>query len=187
MTHESLRIIREEHAALAAMLRSLILMVQRGPKRDTETFFSVLRAMLFYVDEFPERLHHTKETDLLFPKIREIDRVMTPALQERVIECHPELAFWALNGEAALTEPKKVRSRPWPAGLDLRRQLLVRAGYRAAFVAGHGYRNRDVGIDDLLDACACAAAAARIQRGEGRRFPESPPIDAKGLRMEIWG
>ncbi len=69
MTHESLRIIREEHAALAAMLRSLMLMVQRGPKRDTETFFSVLRAMLFYVDEFPERLHHTKETDLLFPKI----------------------------------------------------------------------------------------------------------------------
>ncbi len=53
MTHESLRIIREEHAALAAMLRSLMLMVQRGPKRDTETFFSVLRAMLFYVDEFP--------------------------------------------------------------------------------------------------------------------------------------
>jgi hemerythrin-like domain-containing protein len=70
MSHSSLTIIREEHAALAAMLRSLLLMVERGPKHDTDTFFSVLRAMLFYVDEFPERLHHTKETDLFFPKLR---------------------------------------------------------------------------------------------------------------------
>ncbi len=57
MSHASLRIIREEHAALAAMLRSLQLMVERGPKKDVDRFFSVLRAMLFYVDEFPERLH----------------------------------------------------------------------------------------------------------------------------------
>ena len=70
MPHLCLRIIREEHAALAAMLRSLTLMVKRGPKRDTDTFFTVIRAMLFYVDEFPERLHHPKETELLFPKLR---------------------------------------------------------------------------------------------------------------------
>lgn len=139
----------------------------------------------FATSEPPRKV--SKQCFHLFPKIREIDRVMTPAMQERVIECHPELAFWALNGEAPLSEPKKVKSRPWPAGLDLRRSLLVRAGYREAFVAGHGYRNGDVGIDDLLDACACAATAARIVRGEGRRFPEAPLTDAKGLRMEIWG
>ena len=33
--------------------------------------FDVLRAMLFYVDEFPEKRHHTKESELLFPKVRE--------------------------------------------------------------------------------------------------------------------
>ena len=70
MSHLCLRIIREEHAALAAMLRSLTLMVERGPKLDSAAYFSVLRAMLFYVDEFPERLHHPKETELLFPMIR---------------------------------------------------------------------------------------------------------------------
>jgi hypothetical protein len=32
--------------------------------------FAVLRAMLFYIDEFPEKIHHTKESELLFPKIR---------------------------------------------------------------------------------------------------------------------
>lgn len=70
MPHLCPRIIREEHAALASILRLLTLMVERGPKRDTETFFTVLRAMLFYVDEFPERLHHPKETELLFPTLR---------------------------------------------------------------------------------------------------------------------
>ena len=69
MTHESLQIIRDEHAAVAAMLRSLILMVERGPHDDQQQYFDVLRAMLFYVDEFPERHHHTKESELMFPKI----------------------------------------------------------------------------------------------------------------------
>ncbi len=69
MAHESIRIIRDEHAALAAMLRSLKMMVDRGPVDEPENFFDVLRAMLFYIDEFPERLHHPKESELLFPRV----------------------------------------------------------------------------------------------------------------------
>ena len=69
MTHESLRIIRDEHSALAAMLRSMSMMVQQGPGDDPQQYFDVMRAMLFYIDEFPERLHHPKESDLLFPKV----------------------------------------------------------------------------------------------------------------------
>ena len=69
MTHESLRIIRDEHSALAAMLRSLSMMVQQGPGDDAQQYFDVMRAMLFYIDEFPERLHHPKESNLLFPKV----------------------------------------------------------------------------------------------------------------------
>tara|TARA_R110001599_G_scaffold167526_1_gene357414 strand:- start:232 stop:819 length:588 start_codon:yes stop_codon:yes gene_type:complete len=69
MTHESIRIIRDEHGALAAMLRSLVMMVERGPGDAADQYFDVLRAMLFYIDEFPERLHHPKESELLFPKV----------------------------------------------------------------------------------------------------------------------
>ena len=69
MANESIRIIREEHAALASMFRSLGLMVERGPVDDVEGFFDVMRAMLFYVDEFPTRLHHPKESELLFPRV----------------------------------------------------------------------------------------------------------------------
>ena len=69
MKHASLQIIRDEHASLAAMLQSMRLMVDRGPANAPENFFDVMRAMLFYIDEFPERLHHTKESDLLFPRV----------------------------------------------------------------------------------------------------------------------
>lgn len=34
----------------------------------------------------------------ILPKIREVDRLITPALQSRVHEAHPELAFQALTG-----------------------------------------------------------------------------------------
>ena len=70
MHHPALTIIRAEHNALAAMLRSLSMLLAEYRRKDQLPDFSVLRAMLFYVDEFPERLHHTKESELLFPRVR---------------------------------------------------------------------------------------------------------------------
>ena len=65
----SLQIIRDEHASLAAMLQSMRMLVERGPHESRTNFFDVVRAMLFYIDEYPERLHHPKESNLLFPKV----------------------------------------------------------------------------------------------------------------------
>ncbi|MEO8060645.1 MAG: hemerythrin domain-containing protein [Burkholderiales bacterium] len=73
MTHASVSIIRQEHRALSAMLRSIILLLGEHRRRGTVPDFDALRAMLFYVDEFPEKLHHPKETRLLFPKLRGFD------------------------------------------------------------------------------------------------------------------
>jgi hemerythrin-like domain-containing protein len=70
MTHKALEIIRDEHAALSAMLRSILLLLAQHRRDDTLPDFAVLRAMLFYVDEFPEKRHHRKESELLFPKLR---------------------------------------------------------------------------------------------------------------------
>jgi hemerythrin-like domain-containing protein len=70
MSHASLRVIRDEHAALAAMLRSVVLLLAQYRRRGETPDFAVLRAMLFYIDEFPERLHHRKESQLLFPMLR---------------------------------------------------------------------------------------------------------------------
>ena len=80
MQHTSLQIIRDEHQALAAMLRSMPLLLAQARREGHPPPFEVLRAMLFYVDEFPERLHHPKESELLFPKVRERCPELGPVL-----------------------------------------------------------------------------------------------------------
>jgi hemerythrin-like domain-containing protein len=69
MRHHTLEIIRDEHQALAAMLRSLLMLLAQARREQSLPDFGVLRAMLFYIDEFPERLHHPKESELLFPRV----------------------------------------------------------------------------------------------------------------------
>ena len=69
-SHLTTQVIREEHAALSAMLRSILLLLEQHRRQQTLPDFAALRAMLFYVDEFPEKRHHRKETELLFPKLR---------------------------------------------------------------------------------------------------------------------
>jgi predicted RNase H-like nuclease len=120
----------------------------------------------------------------LFPKIREIDALMTPALEARVYEVHPEVAFWRMNGGQAMSLPKKVKGSPSPAGLAERTRLLTALGFPAALFDKP--RPRAVGRDDAVDAAAGAAIALAIARGEARPFPDPPPRDARGLRMAIW-
>jgi predicted RNase H-like nuclease len=135
----------------------------------------------FALSDPPRRV--SKQCFQLFPKIREVDAALTSEAQTRVFECHPEGAFWALNG-GPLMHPKKVRSRPWPDGMAQRRALLLKAQYSEAFLASKPPPG--AGEDDFLDACACAWTAARHARGEAIRFPGEPQTDGRGLRMEIW-
>lgn len=120
MKHSSLQIIRDEHSSLAAMLRSMLMMVERGPSDNPERFFDVLRAMLFYIDEFPERLHHPKESDLLFPRVVRAAPAVMPTVEKlehdhmsgekSVRELQHALLAWELMGEprrSAFTEQCK--------------------------------------------------------------------------------
>jgi hemerythrin-like domain-containing protein len=86
MPHPTMQIIRDEHAALAAVLRSLQMMIARGPQDEPERFFDVVRAMLFYIDEFPERLHHPKESDLLFPKLARVAPELMPIIRKLEVD-----------------------------------------------------------------------------------------------------
>lgn len=128
----------------------------------------------------------SKQIYNLFPKIREVDALMSAQMQRRVFEAHPEVAFWAMNGETPLGEPKKVKSAPHGPGLALRRTLLLAQGFEADLVARSQTTRSGAGDDDLLDACACAWTAARIAAGVARSFPAAPPLDRRGLRQAIW-
>lgn len=109
MSHTALQIIRDEHAGVAAVLRSIDLMLKRGPGDQPERFFDVLRAMLFYIDEFPERKHHPKESDLLFPRLARAAPELMPVIsrleadhmkgEAKVRELQHLLLAWELVGE----------------------------------------------------------------------------------------
>ena len=126
----------------------------------------------------------SKQCFNLFPKIREIDALMSPELEGQVHEVHPELAFWRLNGEREMPLPKKIKSRANPEGLDERRDLLASHGLSRDFL--NQRPPKGCGRDDLLDAAANSLIAERIHLGHAEPFPVSFQRDGKGLRMAIW-
>ncbi len=123
----------------------------------------------------------------LFPKIREADALLRarPELTERIVEVHPELAFWALNGGQALDLPKKVKGTPYEPGMRLRRALLTQTGLLAdALIASSPPKG--AAADDLLDALAGLTVALDLATGGGQSFPDPPGRDAHGLPVAIW-
>jgi hemerythrin-like domain-containing protein len=72
MPHQTLQIMFEGHTALAAALRSLSRLLDMGLRDEPQRFFDVLRVRLAYIDEFPKRLHHTKEWNHFFPKLASV-------------------------------------------------------------------------------------------------------------------
>ncbi len=96
MRHLALDVIHDEHQALAAMLRSMSMLLAQARRENAMPDFDVLRAMLFYVDEFPEKLHHAKESELLFRKLRQRVPELVPVL-DRLDAEHAK-------GEAAIRE-----------------------------------------------------------------------------------
>jgi hemerythrin-like domain-containing protein len=109
----ALAIILAEHAALAAVLMSMTALVTEAQRRCRTPDFDALRAMLFYVGEFPERRHHVKETRMLFSRLREVapdahavlDRLDHEHAQGegRVRALEHELTAWQVLGEARRT------------------------------------------------------------------------------------
>ena len=101
--------IRKEHASLSAVLRSLLLLLDKGPGDAPEAFFDSMRAMLFYIDEIPERLHHPKESRLLFPLVLQRAPEVAPVLAQleqdhaggeaAVRQLQHLLLAWELMGE----------------------------------------------------------------------------------------
>jgi nucleotide-binding universal stress UspA family protein/hemerythrin-like domain-containing protein len=64
---KALSILRDEHRSLAAVLHALLARVD-DPSGSPD--LALLRAMVFYIEQFPERLHHPKEDAYLFQRLR---------------------------------------------------------------------------------------------------------------------
>ena len=122
----------------------------------------------------------------LFSKIREIDALLIaqPDLRRRIIESHPEAAFWRLNGERHMDLPKKVKGSINPAGMKERRALLAQCRIDRATLDSPCPRG--AAEDDFLDACAMMLVAERFAAGKAISFPDPPLKDVHGIPIAIW-
>jgi hemerythrin-like domain-containing protein len=69
--NKSLDIIHDEHRALAAMLNGLRTLVVGIEAGRLQPDFDLMAAMIQYIDEVPEVVHHPKEDQYLFAKLRQ--------------------------------------------------------------------------------------------------------------------
>jgi predicted RNase H-like nuclease len=121
----------------------------------------------------------SRQSFALLEKIRQVDDLMTPALQHRVREIHPEVSFWSLNNQKAIQQNKKT-----VPGQAQRHKLLQQIFTDMDDVLS---KSPTVGfaMDDAFDALVAAWTAAQAVTKEATTLPKDPELDSKGLRMEI--
>jgi hemerythrin-like domain-containing protein len=171
MTPSSLRTIHEEHAALAGVLKSLQALQQRGPGEDPQAFFGAMRAMLFYIDEFPERQHHPKESQWLFPRVAARSAEAARAI-ERLDRDHE-------GGEAAVRELQHLLLA-WELLGEVRRPVFATALLR--YVDFYREHMR------LEDAVVLPAALTHLDAQDweaiDRAFATTDPLLAPGVQPD---
>jgi hemerythrin-like domain-containing protein len=67
---QAIRIVRDEHRSLAAVLHGMLYLVGKIRDDGMKPDFDLLGAMVYYIDAFPERFHHPKEDEYLFKLLR---------------------------------------------------------------------------------------------------------------------
>lgn len=117
----------------------------------------------------------------IFRKVAEVNALMTPEMQNLIVEVHPEVSFWAMNGYEEICPPKR-EPLGHRARLDLLRATLTISENEWDKVT-RGVRGAQ--RDDMLDALASAWTARRWVNGSFGRFPGETEVDASGLRAEI--
>lgn len=121
-----------------------------------------------------------KQSFFLLDKIRQVDELMTPALQNRIREIHPEILFWALNNYKPLKHSKKnLRGR------KERINLLSTIIPNLQKLLDKAHKPKQVERDDILDALVATLTASQTVIEKAQTIPENPLLDNKSLKMEI--
>lgn len=70
MLNRALAIIQDEHRSLAAVIHGLRYLVREISRKSMAPDFSLLSAMVHYIGAYAGRLHHPKEEQYLFSRLR---------------------------------------------------------------------------------------------------------------------
>jgi hemerythrin-like domain-containing protein len=110
--HKSVRIIHEEHRSMSAVLHGLLALVRTASDPRLLPEFAAFRAMIHYIDAFPERQHHPKEDHFLFSRLAARAPEARPLIEELraehvkgarlVRELESALLAWEVNGRPDL-------------------------------------------------------------------------------------
>jgi hemerythrin-like domain-containing protein len=79
---DAVRILRDEHRAISAVLSGLRELARLAQAPGVRPDFAALRAMVYYIDTFPEKLHHPKEDEHLFARLAQRAPEAAPLLRE---------------------------------------------------------------------------------------------------------
>ena len=74
-------ILAEEHRTLRIVMEILQRLLHETAHFGMPADFTLLCSILYYVDEFPERVHHPKEDKFLFPMLRRRTARFNPTLE----------------------------------------------------------------------------------------------------------
>lgn len=69
-SQSAIKVIQEEHDFLQAVIHGMLYLARDIAKGNPAPDLKVFRAMLFYIREYPEKVHHPKEDDYLFARLR---------------------------------------------------------------------------------------------------------------------
>lgn len=111
--NEAIRILRDEHRSMSAVLHGLQELAHAARDDRVRPDFAVFHAMIYYIDAFPERLHHPKENDVLFPRVLARSPAAATLVQELRLE-HQKGAQLIRDLERALSTFENA----WPFGAD---------------------------------------------------------------------
>jgi hemerythrin-like domain-containing protein len=79
-SNTTIRVIEQEHRCLAAVIRGMQHLTREIAGGGKAPDLKVFRAMLLYISEYPEKIHHPKEDHYLFGPLRartnEVDRTI---------------------------------------------------------------------------------------------------------------
>ena len=105
---KAINVILDEHRSLAAVLHGMLYLVRAIREQKSTPDFKLFGAMVYYIDAFPERLHHPKEEKYLFrllrlryPEARQVlDRLHTEHLlgEEKIRDVEAALRRYEYGG-----------------------------------------------------------------------------------------
>lgn len=111
--NQAIRIIHDEHRSISAVLSGLKALVQMARDSAVRPDFAVFRAMIYYIDAFPERMHHPKEDEHLFARLLQRDPGARPLIDDLQAE-HRSGVKLVRDLEQALLAYEQT----WPAGIE---------------------------------------------------------------------